>query len=189
MKNTIQLLKKAPWHLFLFSIYPIMELWLLNIEQVSSKVIFRPLFFALLGTLLLWSLATYLFKDSKRAALLTTILSIAFFTYGHVYLLLKGVQLFSTLTFRHRTLFIIWVIIGALAFFMIKNSKKVEVINLTLNWISIILMSIFVIELSNFQLIQIQSTLQSDPLSYSSKAPGASSSLPDVMMQIGRAHV
>ena len=99
MKNTIQSFNKTPWHFFLLSIYPILELWLLNIEQVSSKVIVRPLFAALAGALLIWKLASYFFKDVRRAAVLTTIVSIAFFSYGHVYLLLKGVQIFDTLVF------------------------------------------------------------------------------------------
>jgi len=180
MKKTTKLLGNVPWHLFLFAIYPILELWFLNIEQVSSKVIFRPLFFALLGAILLWSLATYLYKNSKRAAILTTIFIIAFFVYGHIYMLLRGVQLFNTLVFRHRSLFIIWVIIVVLVLLLILKTKKIETIHSALNLISIALMSFFLIELSVFQINQIQSALPSNPLSYSSNTSSASSSLPDV---------
>jgi hypothetical protein len=180
MKNFIQLLKKAPWHLFLFSIYPILELWLLNIEQVSSRVIFRPMFFALIGAILLWRLSAFILKDAKRAAILTTIFIIAFFTYGHVYLLLKNVQIAGTLVFRHRTLFVLWVLIGVLAYFLIKKSKRIDAIHSALNWMSVLLMLIFSVELINFQLTQIQSVPKPDKLTYSSQAPDTLTGLPDV---------
>jgi len=180
MKNKIRSLTNLPWHFILFSIYPILELWLLNYEQISSRVIFRPLFFALLGAILIWILALYLLKDAKRAAIFTSIISIAFFSYGHIYLLLKNVQVFDTLLFRHRTLIVIWVTIGALSFYWMKKVKIVDVINLTLNWTSFVLVSIFLVELVNFQISQIQTTLQSDVPSYSSNMSNKPSGLPDV---------
>ena len=154
MKKIFQYAKKPPWHLILLSMYPILGLWFQNIEQVNSKVIIRPLIFSFLGAILIWRVVAFLIRDTERAAILTSIFFIAFFSYGHVYGIARNVQFLNVPIFRHRTLLIIWILVGALAFAWIKRSKKVDTFKSVLNWISFALVSIFFVELLIFQITQ-----------------------------------
>ena len=179
MKNNIQLIRKAPWHLFLFSIYPILELWLLNIEQISADVIFRPLILALVGALLIWGAAFLLLKDGMRAAIISTIWIVAFFSYGHIYLMTKGFQIFNISIVRHRTLLIVWVILSLASFLWIKKTRRIGSIKSILNLISLLLVGLFFFELLYFQVAQLEiSPHRSNPSNMT--VTGGRSSMPDI---------
>src|SRR5918996_1499607 len=82
-----------PLHPFVFAIYPILALLAFNISQVGFSSGLRPLLCSVFVAGFL-TLAFYaIFRDWKRAALISTILLLLFYSYGHVYLLLKGIKL------------------------------------------------------------------------------------------------
>ena len=172
--------KKIPWSPILISVYAILELWFLNIEQVSPKVIVRPLFIALLGAIAIFGVLNYLLQNSERASILATTFCVGFFSYGHIYILLKGVQVFGEFPFRHRTLFFFWMLLFILVFFWVRKLKNVHQINLTLNWISIVLMSFVIVEIVTFQINQIQPAVRIKTPPDSFQNSGDSSNLPDV---------
>src|SRR5215211_104748 len=86
-------LRVFPLHPLLFAVYPILALLALNISEVDTSLGWRALLLSVLATGFLTLIFYTIFRDWKRAALLTTILLIVFYSYGHVYILLKGVNL------------------------------------------------------------------------------------------------
>jgi hypothetical protein len=101
-------LQHIPLHPFLFAVYPILALLAFNISEVDFSSGFRP---AAIALILVGSLAIIfrmVHKDWRRAALSLTILLILFYSYGHVYILLKGINLNGFYLFRHRALIPIW---------------------------------------------------------------------------------
>jgi hypothetical protein len=75
-----------------------------NIDEISLKVVLRPLVVTLGACILLFGLAKLLLRDWHRAALAVLALVFIFFVYGHVYNLLEDVTIANRSIFRHRTL-------------------------------------------------------------------------------------
>src|SRR6185503_18048147 len=107
-------LQHFPLHPFLFAIYPILALLAFNISEVDFSSGLRPMVLSILLAGLL-IVAFYAFsRDWKRAALISTIILILFFSYGQIYLLLKGVAVGGFYLFRHRMLVPIWIFLAVL---------------------------------------------------------------------------
>ena len=103
------LLQHFPLHPFLFAIYPILALLAFNIFEVDLSSGFRPVTVALVVVGFLALISRQMHRDWRRAALSLTIVLILFYSYGHIYILLKGVNVDGFYLFRHRTLIPIWV--------------------------------------------------------------------------------
>lgn len=101
-------LQHFPLHPFLFAVYPILALLAFNISQVDLSSGFRPVTVALAVVGFLALILRLIHRDWRRAALSLTIVLILFYSYGHIYILLKGVNLGGSYLFRHRTLIPIW---------------------------------------------------------------------------------
>src|SRR4030095_7060968 len=114
MNKTPGWLQHVPLHPFLFAVYPILALLAINISGVDASSGWRPALLSVLVTGLLTLILYTVFRDWSRAALFATILLILFYSYGHVYILLKGVELNGLFLFRHRTLFPLWVVLSVL---------------------------------------------------------------------------
>src|SRR5512134_1943684 len=114
MRSKASWLQQAPFHPFLLAAYPIVALLAVNVSEVELTSALRPLLLSvLLAGVLLW-LCYAIFRDWRRAAFLATILLLLFFSYGHVYILLKGVNVGGVYLFRHRTLVPLWLGLAAL---------------------------------------------------------------------------
>lgn len=104
-------MKRAGFHPFLFSAYFVLALLGLNIDQVHLSAALRALFVVLAGTGLLLLLMYTRLKSWQRAALITSLALILFFTYGHVYHFLEGHEIFLG---RHRLLLPLWIVLAGI---------------------------------------------------------------------------
>ena len=144
-------LRAVPIHPLAFAIYPILVLLALNISEVDASSGWRPLLVSGLGAGIL-SLASYaIFRDWKRAAILSTILLILFYSYGHVYILLKGVSLGEFYLFRHRTLIPLWIGLAVLlAWWVSRKSFNIGTATYVLNLAGLFLLVLPVFQLASF---------------------------------------
>lgn len=123
-----------PWHPFLLSAYAVLALASWNIQYVSLAVVIRPLSLSLLASLLLLVLLRCLLKDWLRAGLLATCWLLLFFSYGHLYELLRSVQVFHIALGRNRYLAPLWLTLAALSLYAaIRKSLPLKSISSTLN--------------------------------------------------------
>ena len=100
-----------PLHPFLIAAYPVFSLLANNIEEVKAIVALRPLVICLLISVLLFIILRLLLKNSAKAGLVTTIVLIFFFSYGHIYSFFEqNSQLLINLG-RHRILAPIWAVV------------------------------------------------------------------------------
>jgi Sulfatase len=95
-------------HPFLLAIYPILSIYTANIDRIRGLYILRPLLLSLSYCLVMFMLVWLVTRNSKRAGLITSILLILFFSYGHVYALIEGKTLAGFAIGRHRILLIVW---------------------------------------------------------------------------------
>jgi len=73
-----------PWHPLLAAVFPILSLYAHNFDETPPGVIWRPLGYSLLGTLFVWALAAIPFRQLRRSAVITTFVSLFFFSFGHI---------------------------------------------------------------------------------------------------------
>jgi hypothetical protein len=103
-----------PWHAVLIGLFPILALAAYNIDQINIRVIYRPLLISLAASLLLLFSMKIIFRDWQRAGLLTTLILVLFFSYGHVYNIFHNIRIVGVLIVRNRTLAPLWLIITGL---------------------------------------------------------------------------
>lgn len=78
-------MKKIPFHPLAFAAYPILALIATNINLLQSQKFYWALAISCLAALLLFSISWLLIRNLGKAAAITTLILILFFTYGHVY--------------------------------------------------------------------------------------------------------
>ncbi|MFZ5980771.1 MAG: hypothetical protein ACOYVF_09085, partial [Candidatus Zixiibacteriota bacterium] len=76
--------KTFAWHPFLFGVFPILFLYAQNAREMVLKDIFLPLGMTLAATMVLLVVLKLVLRSSDKSALMTTVLLLLFFTYGHL---------------------------------------------------------------------------------------------------------
>ncbi len=140
-----------PFYPLVFAAFPTLTLMAYNTLQIRFTVIFRPLVISLLFGILLFTLVYVLFKKNKpKAALITGVTIILFFSYGHLYNLVKSVSFLNTILGRHRYLLgiygLIWISVLILS---LKKNIKSDFTKL-MNIISIILIALPLLKIGSY---------------------------------------
>lgn len=144
-------MERFPLHPFLFAIYPILALLAFNISEVDFSSGLRPMVLSILVAGLLLLILYLIYRDWRRTGLVSTIILILFFSYGHAYLLLKGVEVGGFYLFRHRTLVPIWIILAILAIWWASRpSMNVSPVTYTLNIVGLFLLILPFVQLVAF---------------------------------------
>ena len=108
-----RLLGRVPIYVLWLALLPVVALLASNLGQVRPTIGFRALALSALLALILLVLFRLILGDWSRAGLLTSIGLLLFFSYGHVYNLLRSVELGGTTLGRHRYLLPVWIVLGA----------------------------------------------------------------------------
>lgn len=143
--------KNLPWHVLFFSLYPVLSLLSINIAEIPLGTSYRALYLSVLIGLLLFVFLRILVKSWVKASLLTSFYLIAFFSYGHVYIVLKDIAIGGFSLGRHSLFLVAWgigMILGSWWFlFRLKKhhlfSKSLNLIGAVLLLMPIYLISIY----------------------------------------------
>ena len=109
---------------FLIVLFPIISLWELNADYIPLRMVYRSLVLAIVVTIILLLLAYLLTRDWQQAGVVTTIVLLVVFMYGHFYTGLKEMGFPATLV-RHRYLVPIAVMLVVLVEFLVLRYKQV----------------------------------------------------------------
>jgi hypothetical protein len=146
-------LPKVEWktlilHPFLFAIYPVLALLAENVQEVPFSDTLRSFFAVLLLAGVLLILNQVLFKNWYVAALISSLIIVLVFSYGHLYSLLKTTTIRGNLIGRHRILVPIWAGTFVLGTWIlatrIKDLPRVNYLLNTISGIALILPSIVI---------------------------------------------
>ncbi len=96
-------LRRIPLHPFLAAVYPVLALLALNAPEIRPADSLRALTLSLLLAAALLLLLRLRLRTWTRAAILTTLALLVFFSYGHLYVLLRASSGLAALG-RHRYL-------------------------------------------------------------------------------------
>tara|TARA_B110000263_G_scaffold171684_1_gene149671 strand:- start:795 stop:2339 length:1545 start_codon:yes stop_codon:yes gene_type:complete len=144
LKNTFEL------HPFLFGVFTTIFIFIFNIHIVKFPELILPLTTIIFTIIILTILIKSVLKNKKKTAMIITIGSILFFSYGHFYEIIEN----EVGTFSHSYLliaFLILFVIGSVYFIRTKIkldnlTKIVNVIGVTIIIISMINLGIYFIE-------------------------------------------
>jgi hypothetical protein len=117
MKRTLAI------HPFLFASYPILALLSYNIEWANIADAYRSLAVTLLFATILLLVTRWLTKDWLKAGLIVTLVVLLFFSYGHIYELLKKSEHFAAIG-RHRYMIPTWGLLFTIATIFIVRTKS-----------------------------------------------------------------
>jgi hypothetical protein len=95
-----------------------------NIEGTQASAALRSLALSIAGSAVLLLLCKLVIRDWNKAALLTTLIIVLFFSYGHIYNFLENIRLFGIQIGRHRFLAPVWIGLLLIGFWWITG--KVE---------------------------------------------------------------
>ncbi|MEW6094748.1 MAG: hypothetical protein AB1531_12370 [Chloroflexota bacterium] len=154
MKRATNTILHLPWYVFLFSVYPVLSLYAQNVTEVQNSYLWRPLATSLVGTFLALLVCRLLFKNWYMASIVTSIATIMFFAYGHVYIGLKNISLAIPFV-RHRLLLPIWAILFVIGIWMItRGYRQPERATSVLNLVAIIALLFPIVQTGNYLIHQ-----------------------------------
>jgi hypothetical protein len=158
-------MKKIPFHPVVFAIYPVIALLAANVSEIPFGDTRRGFCAALLLGVLSLCILQLLVKNWHKAALITSIGMILFFTYGHIYSLIQGVSVGPLLIGRTLVLVPLWVLMwGVWVWFVLRRIKKPQEFTRIFNLIALVLILLPLYTISSFaiQTQQVRRSYQSE---------------------------
>jgi hypothetical protein len=178
MKNR----KPLALHPFLFAAYPTIALVAYNIEEIKISDGYRSLIGSILLTAILLLLLALILHSRYQAALITSACVVLFFSYGHIYHLLRESFPVDSFLARHRTLVPIYIVFTIfLVYIIVKRGKNWLSIHNFLNIIGIFALAYPLFQITYYSLKTEQAQLPSTQDSISSSlhlSPGKTA--PDI---------
>jgi len=92
------------YHPFLFSIFPILFLFSHNIAEVSLHEAMMPLAIALIVPIVLYALILCILKDPDKTGMIVTFFALVFFSYGHIFNIISGIEINAEALATHKLL-------------------------------------------------------------------------------------
>jgi len=172
-------------HPFLFGLFPVLFLYSHNIGQLKSPETLLPSAIILAATaLILTVLWLFLRRDIEKAGAVTSVILILFFSYGHVYELIKEFKIGDFLIGRHRYLMIAFALVFIIATWLLIKTRR-ELGNLT-KFLNLIATVLVIIPLISIGVSKIKTTNLNDSEDYVSTsdevydASSQDENLPDI---------
>ncbi len=142
-------------HPYLFALFPILTLLAGNLGEMDLSVFIRPAIVSLLVTSVLFLILRWVTKDWRSASVLTTFYLFLFFSYGHVYNLVKNQSLFGFDFGRHRILGIVWVVLTIVgSWLIVKRIHLTRISTMLLNLVGFLLILFPIIQIGIYTIGQ-----------------------------------
>jgi hypothetical protein len=137
-------MKKYPFFLFLFTVYPSLALLTWNFREVDPMVIIRPLVFSIVVASLVCTISLLLVRDRHKAILIATVFLVFFFSAGHISIFIEGLNLASVAGNLSQLLnVLLWFVVFLTLFFLCRTilvtKKELALAYQTLNVIALVL--------------------------------------------------
>lgn len=145
MSRFTQIITRIPFFILLLGVYPVLFLWMANVNKIHSYVVPRSLLLSTGFSLVIFLLTWLIIRPLPRAGLVAGIWLFLFFSYGHVFALVDNASLLGFVYGRHRFIITLWLILGISAsYFVIRSRSNLTGVTRNLNTITTIL-TVFVL--------------------------------------------
>ena len=168
-----------PWYTLFLALYSPLALLAYNLGQVDISATIRSLLISLGITLVLLTLLNILLKDLQKAGLIVALITVLFFSYGHIYLSIKNFQIGGFLIGRHRYLAVFWLGLAGVGIWWILTKLRSTAFTGSLNLIALLLVLFPVTQIAFFEMENMGN--EPSPLrEHQQKNTPADENLPDV---------
>ncbi len=163
-------------HPLLFAVYPVLALLAHNINWIPVSDAVRSLLVVLISTVILLLSIRLLIKYWDKASLIFTLFVLSFFSYGHVYSLLRSVDLGFAIG-RHRYLIPLWITLTvAGSWWILRTRARLQIANSFLNVVAI---ASLILPLYTIAAYQFQFTTNLSPVTAVQHDPSNQLSIPE----------
>jgi hypothetical protein len=146
-------ISKFPIHPLLLSVYPVLALYAVNIKEVSSSVIWRPLLLSIAVAICLFIILRLILRDWYKAGLISSLFLLVFFSYGRIYDYLRTTRLADLNMVRHRYLVLFFFLLLALiCWWILRHIRDYKPITAVFNTITIVLVLLMGIQIIFYQI-------------------------------------
>jgi hypothetical protein len=143
-------MRRFPLHTPLLAVFPVLFLYVHNLELYSPRVLPLPLLAALALAGALWLLFRAITRDATRASVLASLTLVLFFSYGHLYQLLGRVRLDLGLVTLgpHRALFVVFGVAWLAILVAVRRARRPpQTLAAVLNTVAIALVAFSLLQL------------------------------------------
>jgi hypothetical protein len=152
--------KLPPIHFLLLGVAPVLTLFANNIDQVPGSHLIRSLLVATILAIFVFAISLLVFRDRHSAALAASVSLLLFYSYGHVYGILKAIEISGNVLGRHRYLFPLWIVLFVAALWVIgKRIGKMSSMTPPFNLISLLALAFPLYQMAAFGI-----RVRTDPL-------------------------
>ncbi len=145
----------------LLSVFPLLNFYLTNISELQFKQVIPLLVLILFSTFILLLTAKAILKDENKVVLISVLMLVLFFSFGHSKYLLDN--LMPHFSIRYRTLFSAYIAIFLLICFLIlKSKRKFNLAVKILNTFSLILLIVVLVRIITYKIENISRHLNTD---------------------------
>jgi hypothetical protein len=167
---------RIPLYPIAVALFPVLALLSSNIYEVDPRVVLRPLLVTASATAILMGLLRILLRSWHKAALIATLVVVTFFSYGHLYGVVKNSQVLGFIVGRHRYLLpTLGLLTIAVAWWVARSHRRFQNLTVILNVVGIVLVALPVMQLGAFAM----QTRPPDSRSEDAAASSASLSMPE----------
>lgn len=114
-------------HPVLFALFSPISFLAVNIQETHASAAYRSLILAVLAAFGLLLSFRVIFRSWHKAGVLATLTLVLFFSYGHMYALLKTMSIAGLLVGRHRFLLPAFTLVGLVAAWFLIRKEQIEV--------------------------------------------------------------
>jgi hypothetical protein len=144
-----------PFHSILIAGYLVLSLYGLNIDQIKFEGVLKALLIVPLLAVIVWMLFRVILKSWQRAAVLTTVMLVLFFSYGHVYHFLEAHPILGLEIGRHRVLAVFYLLLAGICIWVTwKKLVNLKGATQLLNLVSLVLITFPLFQIVSFTIQQ-----------------------------------
>ncbi len=138
IKTIINQIKHFSWHPYLLAIFPMVALLAYNIAEIEMAEALRSLLVSLLVAMILSIVLRLLVKESHKAAAISSLALVLFFSYGHLYNVLETHSLAGVSIGRHRIIAPIYLAVFGIGMWWIaRRTRNLRLLTQTLNIVAL----------------------------------------------------
>jgi hypothetical protein len=141
---------KRVFHPILFSLFPILFLFTLNIDSLNYEEVILPIILVPIVCVVIWTILSLILKNKYKAAMIVSIGIILFFSYGHLHNVLTDSEVTQDIS-RHRYLVIPFVSIFVITIiYFVKTKRLLNNATTITNGISVALVLMTLVNIGSF---------------------------------------
>ena len=134
-------MKKIPFHPFLLGLYSALMMLASNVSQVVFSDTLRVFYLSLLLIVIVFFISYLVIRDLQKAALMSSLMLILFFSYGHVYSVLQGAHIGPVLLGRTLVILPVYLLVLAIgAWWILTRLSDIDKVTQTFNIVSLFLL-------------------------------------------------